>query len=293
VPDAGEGIAPSVVDRLVAGDGEAAAALARHGEGQWVELKERLPQDRELARELASLANSGRGVLIVGAADNAEVAEWSPADADIAVHRMREIAKQVLPDLAHIGHGQVDNGWLAWAVVESADEPVVTAEGAYWRRASNRAHRAELPSQGLIVRDPSASYASLPDEGPIRVFVAMSFREEEEPALVDYWQAMLRAAKQARREFKLIRLDEVEGDYDIVDRIYKEIDAAHIVIADLTLSPSNVYREIGYARGREKQIIQTYRYDTRLESDVRGRRTLTYRNATTLEHKLLRELDAL
>jgi hypothetical protein len=121
----------------------------------------------------------------------------------------------------------------------------------------------------------------------------MSFREEEEPALVDYWQAMLRAAERACREFKLIRLDEVEGDYDIVDRIYKEIDASHMVIADLTLSPPNVYLEIGYARGREKQVIQTCRYDTRLEFDVRGRRTLTYRNATTLEHKLLQELNAL
>jgi hypothetical protein len=292
-PDAGEGLTPSIVDRLVAGDGEAAAALARRGESQWVELKERLPQDRELARELAALANSGGGVLIVGVADNGEVASWRPADADIAVRGMREIANHILPDLVYVDRGQVDEGWLAWAIVESADEPVVTAEGAYWHRTSNRTQRAELPSQGLIARYPSTSSASFPGEGPIRVFVAMSFREEEEPALVDYWQAMLRAASQARREFKLIRLDEVEGDYDIVDRIYKEIDASHMMIADLTLSPPNVYLEIGYARGREKQVIQTCRYDTQLEFDVRGRRTLTYRNATTLEHKLLQELNAI
>jgi hypothetical protein len=291
--DAAEGLDPRIVERLVAGDGEAATALARRGESQWVELKERLPEDRELAKDLAALANSGGGVLIVGVADNGEVTGWRPADADIAVRRMREIANHILPDLAHIGRGQVEEGWFAWAIAESADEPVVTAEGTYWRRASNRVQRAELPAQGLIVRDPSASSASLPEEGPVRVYVAMSFREEEEPALVDYWQAMLRAAKQAHREFKLIRLDEVEGDYDIVGRIYKEIDAAHMVIADLTLSPPNVYLEIGYARGREKQVIQTCRYDTQLEFDVRGRRTLTYRNATTLEHKLLRELDVL
>jgi nucleoside 2-deoxyribosyltransferase len=120
----------------------------------------------------------------------------------------------------------------------------------------------------------------------------MSFREEEEPALVDYWQAMLRAADKARREFSLIRLDQVEGDYEIVDQIYKEIDAAHMVIADLTLSPHNVYLEIGYARGRGKRVIQTCRDDTQLEFDVRGRRTLIYRNATILEEKLLGELDA-
>lgn len=84
----------------------------------------------------------------------------------------------------------------------------------------------------------------------------MSFREEEEPALVDYWQAMLRAAEKARREFDLIRLDQVEGDYEIVERIYREIDGAHLVIADLTLSPPNVYLEIGYARGRGSRLFR-------------------------------------
>jgi nucleoside 2-deoxyribosyltransferase len=121
----------------------------------------------------------------------------------------------------------------------------------------------------------------------------MSFREEEEPALADYWQAMLRAARKSRREFELVRVDQVEGDYDIVDRVYKEIDTADLIVADLTLSPANVYLEIGYARGRHKPVIQVSRIDTQLEFDVRGRRTLIYRNATTLEEKLARELDAL
>jgi Putative DNA-binding domain/Effector-associated domain 1/YukD-like N-terminal domain len=288
-PNVGKVLTPNTIDRLIAGDATVAAAMARRGESQQVELKEKLPQEREIAKEIAALANSGGGVLIVGTADDGEIIGRHPADADMAVRRIREIANQILPDLTHVRSGQVGEGWLAWAVVEPADEPAVTAEGAYWRRTSNRILRAELPSQGLIDSDPS----TLPEAGPIRVFVAMSFREEEEPALVDYWQAMLRAANQARRTFNLIRLDDVQGDYDIVERIYKEIDAAHMVIADLTLSPPNVYLEIGYARGRGKQVIQICRYDTQLEFDVRGRRTLTYRNATTLEHKLLRELDAL
>src|SRR6185437_4438360 len=206
---------------------------------------------------------------------------------------MREIAGSALPNLAHVRRGHVDQGWLAWAVVEPAHEPVITADGSYWQRETNYVREIELPPQGLTAMDPSAASEALPRSGPIRVFVAMSFREEQEPALADYWQAMMRAAAQARRDFNLIRLDQVEGDYDIIDRIYKEIDAAHLVIADLTFSPPNVYLEIGYARGRGKQVIQTCRDDTQLEFDVRGRRTLIYRNATTLEHMLLRELDAL
>jgi nucleoside 2-deoxyribosyltransferase len=178
-------------------------------------------------------------------------------------------------------------------LVKPSGENVVTAGGVYGRRVPHRAGNGELLSQGLIGGDPSAPLEPLPRSGPIRVFVAMSFREEEEPALVDYWQAMLRAAEKARREFTLIRLDQVKGDYDIVDRLFSEIAAADLVIADLTLSPSNVYLEIGFARGRRKHVIQTCRSDTRLEFDIRGRRTVIYRNATTLEHQLLQELDAL
>ena len=132
-----------------------------------------------------------------------------------------------------------------------------------------------------------------PGSGLIRAFVAMSFREHDEPTLIDYWHAMLRAAERARREFYLVRVDKVEGDYEVVDRIYREIDAADLVIADLTLSSANVYLEIGYARGRQKKVIQTCRSGTRLEFDVRNRRTLMYQNATTLEDKLLQELDAM
>lgn len=289
----GEALRPRILERLLAGDGEAAVALAREGESQWVELKERLPQGSELAKELAAFANSRGGVLIVGVTDNGELAGWRPADADVAVRRMREVANSALPNLAHIRRGHVDEGWLAWAIVDSADEPVVTAEGTYWRRASGRIHTDEIPLQEHLVRDTSGSREFLSESDPIRVFVAMSFREEEEPALVDYWQAMLRAAKRARRNFDLRRVDLVEGDFDIVDQIYKEIDAAHMVIADLTLSSANVYLELGYARGCGKYVIQTCRDDTQLEFDVRGRRTLIYRNATTLEHILLRALDGL
>lgn len=294
-PDLGKSdeLTPSVVERLMAGDGQAAAALAGHGESQRIELKQRLPQEPELAKELAAFANSGGGVLIVGISDDGEAVGWRPADADAAVRRMRATADSILPNLAHVRRGQADKGWLAWTVVDETPEPVTTAEGTYWRRSSHLVREAEPPSQGIIASEPSASPEALPGSGPIRVFVAMSFREEEEPALADYWQAMLRAAGKSRREFDLIRVDQVEGDYDIIDRVYKEIDTADLVIADLTLSPANVYLEIGYARGRGKPVIQTCRIDTQLEFDVRGRRTLIYRNATTLEEKLVRELDAL
>jgi hypothetical protein len=126
-----------------------------------------------------------------------------------------------------------------------------------------------------------------------RVFVAMSYRHDEEPALVDYWHAMQRAAARVKGKFELRRIDEIDGDYEIVDRIYDEIDAADLVIADVTLSSANVYLELGYARGKGKRVIQTCREDTLLEFDVRGHKTLTYHNAATLEEKLLGYLNTI
>jgi nucleoside 2-deoxyribosyltransferase len=142
------------------------------------------------------------------------------------------------------------------------------------------------PRQGVSARSPR-------EPGPLRIFVAMSFRERDDPMLVDYWNAMLRAAKRARRDFRMVRGSEVGGDHDIVDCVCEEIDAADLVIADLTLASVNVYLEIGYARGREKPVIQTCRSDTQLEFDVRNRRTLVYQNATMLEDKLRNELNAM
>lgn len=41
----------------------------------------------------------------------------------------------------------------------------------------------------------------------------------EEPALVDYWQARLRAAKGSRHGLGLRRIDQIDGDFEIVERM--------------------------------------------------------------------------
>jgi nucleoside 2-deoxyribosyltransferase len=155
------------------------------------------------------------------------------------------------------------------------------------KKARMQDHRARAGRTGTARHHDRSREAQV----TIRVFVAMSFRHEEEPALIDYWQAMQRAARRAQGKFDLRRIDEADGGYQIIDRIYEEIQAADLVIADLTLSPANVYLELGYARGKGKHVIQTCRAGTLLEFDVRGYRTLTYRNAAALEEELLAYLN--
>ena len=74
----------------------------------------------------------------------------------------------------------------------------------------------------------------------------------------------------------------MEGGYEISAEIMQQIGDCDALLGDFTLSPDNVYFEVGYARGRGTPIIQTCRRDTELEFDVRNWRTLFYRNATEL-----------
>ena len=114
----------------------------------------------------------------------------------------------------------------------------------------------------------------------------MSFRTGDEPALVDYFEAMKRAATATTLPLELLRIDFVDGDYEISQKIMSELDSCEIVVADFTLSPHNVYFELGYARGRQKYVIQTARKDTKLEFDIRNWRTIFYLNGKELEERL-------
>jgi hypothetical protein len=127
-------------------------------------------------------------------------------------------------------------------------------------------------------------------KGEIIGFVAMSFRDEEEPSLIDYYNAMLRAAIRTNLPIKLTRIDLAEGDFEISQQIMIEIENANFVLADFTLSPHNVYFEVGFARGVKRPIIQTAKKGTQLQFDVRNWKTLFYRNATELEETLMPKL---
>jgi hypothetical protein len=103
---------------------------------------------------------------------------------------------------------------------------------------------------------------------------------------VDYFEAMQRAKDSTKLPIELIRIDLVEGDYETSQKIMDEIEQSDVVLTDFTLSPANVHFELGYARGRNRRMIQTARKGTTLEFDARNWRTIFYRNATELEKAL-------
>jgi hypothetical protein len=262
--------------------------LIAGGESSTVEFKLQVPPDHVLAADLSAFANSQRGTLILGVNDKGEIIGLTEPQAQEALTRLRRVASSVLPMPAEISDARLGGKIIVYADVSPAPDylrPIVTATGqVYLRRGSTS--RLVGTTDALTLEGQQSLQVS--SERQCSVFIAMSFRQEQEPALVDYYSAIRRAVAATNLPLELTRIDLVEGYYEISQRIMDEIDRCDIVVADFTLTPTNVYFEPGYARGcKNKQIVQTARKDTVLEFDVRNWRTEFYRNATELEEKLI------
>jgi hypothetical protein len=257
--------------------------IALGGESQTVEFKTKLPNGQTIARILAAFANTEGGILLIGVSDDGGIVGISDDEVGVTLDRLQRVASSLLPWPIEVGVVDIRGKNVSYAVVDKAPRifsPVLTSRGELYQRLAG----------SVVAVDFGTSKTTAVISKEVILFVAMSFREEEEPALVDYYRAMERAVKETALTIKLTRVDLVEGDYEISQQIMDEIDKADIVLADFTLNARNVYFELGYARGKKRRIIQTARKGTELEFDIRNWRTLFYRNAAELEEKLIPEL---
>jgi hypothetical protein len=257
------------------------ASLIRRGEGTQIEFKTRVPAERVIARTLAAFANTTGGTLLIGVDDSGQVEGLTQSEVRLAEARLSAVARGLLPYPVTVNSVNVDGRPLVYIQVPPAPEhlrPVATASGEVVVRRN-----AKDEAAGVEV-------ATVPPGPRCVLFVAMSFRDEEEPHLVDYFDAMTWAAGTSGLPIAVERIDLESGDYEISQKIMDKIDLADIVLADFTLSSRNVYFELGYARGKGKIIIQTARQGTVLEFDVRNWRTLFYKNSRELRTKLATEL---
>jgi predicted HTH transcriptional regulator len=250
----------------------------KQGEGPHVEFKTRFTADNLIARHLSAFANSGGGIIIFGVGSHNEILGLSDEELTNTKDRLERLAKSLLPIYAYeLDAVSIDGKPVVYLNIEEvnkADRPIRLATGD-----------ALTLRDGAVVQLGEAVRAVKPSR-KVRAFVAMSFRTEEHAALVDYFEAMKRATNATGLPIDLIRIDLLEGDYEISQKIMDEIDKSEIVIADFTLNPANVYFELGYARSRKCQIIQTALQGTLLQFDTRNWRTLFYKNATELETRL-------
>ena len=260
-------------------------ALIRGGESDTVEFKTRLPPEEIVARNLVAFANTRGGILIIGVGDKGEIIGVPDPEIGRTMERLTAITKKLLPYPVEVGVVAAQGKSLVFAALPPAPSevgPITTSRGQYFARQGAAAVFGNLDLAWFQDNPPV-----VPEERKrMKTFVAMAFREEQEPALVDYFGAMQRAVGATGLPIELVRMDLQEGDYEISQAIMDRIDEANILIADFTLNSRNVYFELGYARGRKCRVIQTARKGTQLEFDIRNWRTVFYRNATELEQKL-------
>ena len=101
----------------------------------------------------------------------------------------------------------------------------------------------------------------------LRCFVAMAFGHKDTDAI---YSVIRRALKP---HIRTLRVDRIEHNDNIDTKIIKELEAADLVVADLTYARPSVYFEAGYAQ-RKIPVIYTARRDHLKEhpDDVYGNR---------------------
>ena len=89
------------------------------------------------------------------------------------------------------------------------------------------------------------------------------------------------------------RVDEVQSNERITDRILESIRRAEYVVADLTGARPNVFYEAGYAQGLGKIPIYIARAGTKLEFDLKDYPVIFFSGMRQLKEALETRLRGL
>lgn len=93
-------------------------------------------------------------------------------------------------------------------------------------------------------------------------------------------------------EINAERVDEQLFREGILERIYRQIDVADIIIAEMTDQNPNVFYEVGYAHGKGKLCILSTTNADDIPFDLKHRRHIVHGNSIqTLKVRLLEELS--
>lgn len=121
-------------------------------------------------------------------------------------------------------------------------------------------------------------------------FVAMSI-DPENAELEDILDAIKEGS--SRCGVLAERVDEVQTNEKITDRILESINKAEYVIVDLTHSKPNVFYEAGYAQGIGKTPVYIAKHGTKLEFDLKDYPVIFFKNMKQLKDNLEQRLRAL
>lgn len=120
------------------------------------------------------------------------------------------------------------------------------------------------------------------NENPL-VFVMIAFDKEME--------SVYEIIKEVGESFNLNakRVSDVEGQFIINNKIIEYIQNAKFIVADLSLEKPNVYFELGYARGLNKNVITICNEKSELHFDASPWKCLYYSTKENLRINLYEE----
>jgi len=159
-------------------------SLIKQGESETLELKLNLKSTEDVARLLVAFANTNGGTIVVGVSDDGKLVGISGSQLDSISTRVHAVAEQLALPGVRVESFIIQAVYILAIHVPRAPDsvaPVFTATGQVFVRAGTEIRPYSRPTHPT----PVASRR-------ISLFVAMSFRFEEEPALVDYYEAIRR-----------------------------------------------------------------------------------------------------
>lgn len=123
-------------------------------------------------------------------------------------------------------------------------------------------------------------------------FVAMWF----DPHLEDMFSIIQKTVKE-KTKYRLLRIDFVEHNDDITDKIIAEIRRSKFLVADFTGDRGGVYYEAGFAHGLGKEVIFTCRKDyfcneRKPHFDIEHRSFILWETPEQLAEKLVDRIRA-
>jgi hypothetical protein len=123
-------------------------------------------------------------------------------------------------------------------------------------------------------------------------FIMMAFNDSTGAALTveDIYNAIKRGSESAG--IRAHRADDVEHSGLINSVIVDHIKRNRFLICDLTHERPNVYYELGFAHGLQKEVVLTASTGSNIHFDIAGYNIILYKNLTELEKKLCRRIEA-
>lgn len=179
----------------------------------------------------------------------------------------------------------------------TSDYPIAYARDAqefeYFIQLATQIGFLEVESGPLVRLSPDGwkrlKQLRLQEIDPDSAFVAMSFNADMENTYEQGFEPALRDTG-----FRAIRVDLIEHNGKIDDRIVADIRKSALVVADFTGHRQNVYFEAGFAMGLGRYVIWTCRESdiSQAHFDTRQYNHIVWRDAADLRLRLQNRIEA-